>query len=236
MIYQHIPDKLMAQLEKMEQEFIAQFSSFGVNEHALLLGDPLQNDLLKSCRSQYRHLVCENYPKSRSQGEQLCLSHFTDLPYAKESMDFIILPHVLEFTSEPKIVLEEVTECLSQRGMLLIFSLSPFSRFVSLHNQEKADHFSPLSLYATKQLLVEAGLKVTSSHSFFSMLSSAADTKLMRFFDKTVMPYLPFLCNAYLIVAQKITFTPTSKPLKSYLTRSFAITLDGACAARSGNL
>ena len=235
MICQHISDALIARLEKMEQEFIAQFSSDSVIEHALLLGDPRQSNLLQSCRGLHRHLVCENYPKSRSHVAQLCLSHFTDLPYAKESMDFIILPHVLEFTPEPKIVLEEAAECLSQRGSLLLFSLSPFSRFVPLHDKENTSHFSPISLYTTKRLLAETGLKVTTSQSFFSMLSSVPDTKLIRFFDKIVMPYLPFLCNAYCVVAQKTTIPPARIPLKSYLTQHHTIALESGCAARSGN-
>ena len=235
MISQHIPDSLLARLEKMEQDFIDQFSSYGAAEHALLLGDPRQINLLQSCRSQYRHLICENYPKSRSNVAQLCLSHFIDLPYAKESMDFIILPHVLEFSTEPKTILKEAAECLSQRGTLLLFSLSPFSRFTPLYNKQNALHFSPLSLYTTKQLLTEVGLNVTSSQSFFSVLSTIPPSKFMQFFDKTIMPYLPFLCNAYCVVAQKTTIPPARISLKSYSPPSLAIALEGVCAARSGN-
>lgn len=232
MIYQHIPSKLLACLEKIEQEFIEQFSSCGVVENALLLGDPRQIELLQHCRAQHRHLACEHYPRSHTEIAQLCFSHFVDLPYAKESMDFIILPHVLEFSTEPNVILEEASECLSKRGTLLLFSLSPFSRFVPLY---KKSHFSPLSLYTTKQLLTQTGLEVIASHSFFSMLSYAPQTQWMRALDKIVTPHLPFLCNAYMVVAQKTTIPPIQIPLKSYATPHLAMALDSHCTARSRN-
>ena len=235
MIYQHIPDKMLTYLEKMEKAFIAQYSSRGVIENALLLGSPRQMALLQSCRSQQHHLLCEEYPKANTEAAQLCLGHFIDLPYAKESMDFIILPNILEFSTESKRILEEATECLSQRGTLLVFSLSPFSRFVPLYNKENQSHFSPLSSYTTKQLLSEIGLEITASQSFFSMLSTAPENKLMQFLDHHVMPYLPFLCNAYFIVAQKTTIPPARIPIKSYAPPQLAMALESGCTARSGN-
>lgn len=235
MISQHIPHTLLARLKKIEQDFIEQFSSRHVVEHTLLLGDPTQVDLLQSCHSRYFHLACENYPKSRSDTAQLCLSHFIDLPYAKSSMDFIILPHILEFSTEPEIILKEATECLSQRGSLLLFSLSPFSRFIPLFNKQNSSHFSPLSSYTSKRLLTEAGLKITASQSFFSILSMTHHSKFVQLFDRAIAPYLPFLCNAYLVIAQKITIPSVQIPLKSYTPQSLVIALEGACAARSGN-
>ena len=235
MIYQHIPNKIYARLEKMEQEFIARFSSNGVIENALLLGSIDQSALLQSCRSEYRHLISEQYPKARSEAAQLCVGQFIDLPYAKESMDFIILPHILEFSTEPNIILEETVECLSRRGSLVLFSLSPFSRFVPLYNEKNKTHFSPLSLYTTQQLLSGMGLSIVASQSFFSMLSTEPQNKLLRFLDKTIAPYLPFLCNAYVIVAQKTTIPPMKIPLKSYATPQLAMALESGCTARSGN-
>ncbi|MES2204728.1 MAG: methyltransferase domain-containing protein [Pseudomonadota bacterium] len=241
MIYEHIPHKLHARLEKIEQELIARFSSNSVIENTLLLGDPRQIALLQSCRSQYRHLACGNYPgfqfkNTQAQAQaQVYFSHFTDLPYAKESMDFIILPHVLEFSAEPSTVLEEAAECLSQRGSLLLFSLSPFSRFAPLFRQNNESHFLPLSLSSAQNLLTANGLHIAASQSFFSLLAYAPETKFFQLCEKTVMPYLPFLCNAYWIIARKTNTPVVRVPLKSYLTQSRSIALEGACAARSGN-
>lgn len=236
MIYQHIPGELYARLAKMEQEFIARFSSDGIIENALLLGNPSQIDLLQSCNAQYRHLLCEDYPKLRTATAQFCLGHFIDLPYTKESMDFIILPHTLEFSTEPQHILAEAAECLSQRGTLLLFSLSPFSRFVPLYRQDNTSHFSPPSSGTTKQWLTETGLHITASRSFFSPFSTLHENKFMRFLDTTLTPYLPFLCHAYLIVAQK-TMTPLLRiPAKSYTTPRLTIALESGCTARSGTL
>lgn len=243
MVYQHILSKLSARLEKIENELIAQISSSILIENALLLGNTHQTSLLQSCCSQHRHLACDHYPRTNMHSQtkeihkltQFYLSHFTDLPYAKESMDFIILPHVLEFSKEPKVILHEAYECLSERGSLLIFSFSPLSRFTPLVNSKNKARFSPLSLSTTKQLLTETDWNITASQSFFSLLSYMPETKPLPFIEKFVMPYLPFLCNAYWIIAQKNSAPHSEIPLKCYTKPPQTIALESGCAARTGN-
>lgn len=53
------------------------------------------------------------------------------LPIATESLSAVILPHVLEFSSDPHQVLREVTRVLSEEGEVLIYGFSPWS-FINL--------------------------------------------------------------------------------------------------------
>lgn len=233
MISQHVPAKLLTRLTKIEQEYIEQFSLCSAVDNALLIGNPLQIDLLKSCRSRHRHLLCEKYSHSRAQAAQVCVGAFNDLPYAKESMDLIILPHVLEFSNEPNIILNEAAECLSKSGTLLLFSLSPFSRFDS---NKTGAYFSPLSAYRAKQLLIDADLEVIATQSFFSLFGYASETKIAQFIDKIIAPHLSFLCNAYFIAAQKTTYTTTFTPIKSYVPQKFALALENSCSSQQENI
>lgn len=49
------------------------------------------------------------------------------LPFASASLDLVVLPHVLEFTSHPHQVLREVERVLVPEGVVLIAGFNPFS-------------------------------------------------------------------------------------------------------------
>ena len=51
------------------------------------------------------------------------------LPFAENSLDLIILPHVLEFTDEPHQLLREVYRTVRPEGHLIIGGFNPFSLF-----------------------------------------------------------------------------------------------------------
>lgn len=233
MISQQVPPKLLARLEKIEQGYVEQFSLCSAVENTLLLGNPKQIDLLKTCRSRHRYLLCEKYPNSRPSSAQICTGHFTDLPYAKESIDLIVLPHILEFSLEPALILSEASECLSNNGTLLVFSLLPFTRFQA---NNTSSHFPPLPLYKTKQLIADTGMNIIAAQSFFSVLACVTDKKIAQIIDKITAPHLPFLCNAYFIAAQKTVYSGTLTPLKSYTPQKLALAMENSCASQQENI
>jgi SAM-dependent methyltransferase len=51
----------------------------------------------------------------------------TDLPFASESLDLIVLPHVLEFAADPHQILREVDRVLRPEGRLIISGFNPAS-------------------------------------------------------------------------------------------------------------
>jgi SAM-dependent methyltransferase len=52
---------------------------------------------------------------------------FAELPFASQSLDLIVLPHVLEFASEPHQVLREVERVLRPEGQVIIVGFNPAS-------------------------------------------------------------------------------------------------------------
>lgn len=90
---------------------------FGFN--ALQLGMP-ERDFLRTNRIPM-HATLGN-----AEGTGLRCD-FTQLPIATQSVDLVVLPHVLEFYPEPHQILREVERILIPEGQLFILGFNPFS-------------------------------------------------------------------------------------------------------------
>ncbi|MCX7275115.1 MAG: class I SAM-dependent methyltransferase [Burkholderiales bacterium] len=55
------------------------------------------------------------------------VGHFGELPFGSQTLDLVILPHVLEFTESPHAVLREVDRVLRPEGRVIITGLNPVS-------------------------------------------------------------------------------------------------------------
>ena len=61
-------------------------------------------------------------------GSQVAVAlDFGDLPFASQSLDLVVMPHVLEFAEEPHQVLREVERVLIPGGQLIICGFNPAS-------------------------------------------------------------------------------------------------------------
>jgi len=61
-------------------------------------------------------------------GKQIAVAlDFADLPFASQSLDLVVLPHVLEFAAEPHQVLREVERVLIPEGQVIICGFNPAS-------------------------------------------------------------------------------------------------------------
>jgi SAM-dependent methyltransferase len=102
-----------------EQQFFddAVADLFGYN--ALQLGMP-EVDLLRSSRIQMR---CRVGPEPIAD----LRADVRDLPIASNSVDLVLLPHVLEFNEHPHQILREVVRVLVPEGHVVIAGFNPFS-------------------------------------------------------------------------------------------------------------
>ncbi|MGB4467048.1 MAG: class I SAM-dependent methyltransferase [Azovibrio sp.] len=90
---------------------------FGFN--ALQLGMP-ERDFLRSNRIPMRMTLGD------TAGTDLRCD-FTQLPIAAQSIDLVVLPHVLEFYPDPHQILREVERILIPEGQLFILGFNPYS-------------------------------------------------------------------------------------------------------------
>jgi len=87
--------------------------------HALQVGLP-EMDLLGESRIAHRMRVApEGHPDLYAQ--------FHELPFATQSIDLVVLPHVLEFTTEAHAILREVDRVMMPEGRLIIVAFNPWS-------------------------------------------------------------------------------------------------------------
>ena len=87
--------------------------------HALQLGMP-GVDLLRESRIAHRMRVAAH-------GEPNLYARFHELPVATQSVDLVVLPHVLEFADEPHAILREVDRVMMPEGRLAILGFNPWS-------------------------------------------------------------------------------------------------------------
>jgi SAM-dependent methyltransferase len=56
---------------------------------------------------------------------------YKKLPYPDESFDAIVLPHILTYVSQPKLILHEALRLLQPNGILLVSNFKKFGRISS---------------------------------------------------------------------------------------------------------
>src|SRR5688572_11107434 len=86
--------------------------------HAIQLGMP-EVDLLRENRITHKLRV--------ARGGADVFANCHELPFATQSIDLAVLPHVLEFAEEPHAILREVDRVMMPEGRLLIVGFNPWS-------------------------------------------------------------------------------------------------------------
>ncbi|WP_244846891.1 class I SAM-dependent methyltransferase [Caballeronia sp. SL2Y3] len=109
--------------------------------HALQLGMP-QLDALRENRMTGRALVLDaesgasapyTLPRTSSrgasapEGRSTVWCEFLDLPFEAQSVDLLVLPHTLEFSSDPHRLLREAERVLVPEGQLIILGFNSLS-------------------------------------------------------------------------------------------------------------
>ncbi|MFA9275596.1 MAG: class I SAM-dependent methyltransferase [Candidatus Aquirickettsiella gammari] len=93
--------------------------------HALQIGLP-QLPALSASRMPYQWQTAHQVPAMNAVlRQQVVLVHdFAELPFDSQSIDLVILPHVLDFAKEPHQILREVDRILIPEGRVIISGLN----------------------------------------------------------------------------------------------------------------
>ncbi len=100
---------------------------FGFN--AMQIGLP-QINALQANRMPNKWLTDTHFPPANGDGSRspiVVVHDFAELPFASQSLDLVVLPHVLEFADEPHQVLREVERVLIPEGQVIICGFNPAS-------------------------------------------------------------------------------------------------------------
>lgn len=96
--------------------------------HALQLGVP-ELDGLRANRMPHQWLATEEAPAALGLPGRhpSFLTDYSALPFPASSLDLVVLPHTLEFSSDPHATLREVGRVLVPEGRVVICGLNPMS-------------------------------------------------------------------------------------------------------------
>jgi SAM-dependent methyltransferase len=187
--------------------------------HAMQLGlpeiDALRENrmLLRFCASD-RLLDATRYHDSAETGHTkvAVINRYEELPFASQSIDLVMMPHILEFAEEPHQVLREVDRVLVAEGHVVITGFNPASlwglrqvmaRFGATPYLPRAGQF--LSLPRIKDWLKLLSFEVNRGR-FGCYAPSVRSEKWLarwRWMEKAGDRWWPFLGSVYMITAIK---------------------------------
>jgi SAM-dependent methyltransferase len=106
--------------------------------------------LLTASRTRRQTIVAEQ----AAPGEADLAARLTALPIQRDSVDAVLLPHTLEFESDPQAVVREVDRVLTSEGQLIVLGFRPWSLW-GLRSAGSRTGFPP----GMRQLLPEARIR-----------------------------------------------------------------------------
>lgn len=169
-------------------------------------------ELSAGTRTRRRTIVA---PMGLAEGAHI-IGRPSHLPIASDLVDAALLPHALEFASDPYAILREVDRVLIAEGQLLVLGFSPMSLW-GLRARVARDGFPPgmrriLSDRRVREWLVLLGFEVVSSRRYLYRgpwrSGSEPPEGNARLLRRGLLN--PFPAGAYLIKARKrvCTLTP----------------------------
>lgn len=181
---------------------------------ALQLGMPTLNALAAN-RMPARWL-CDRHVQDRSIASGMravqIVSEFSELPFASQSLDLVVLPHVLEFAAEPHRVLREVERVLIPEGQVIVSGFNPASLWGArqVMGRMTGAHFLPvdgefISVLRLKDWLKLLNMEVNRGHFGCYAMPFSTEKWLDRcgFMEKAGDRWWPYLGAVYMVQAIK---------------------------------
>jgi SAM-dependent methyltransferase len=177
--------------------------------HIAQLGRLNDGSLIEASRIGHKINVCiDADDQSGSDAGLVCLSEA--LPLSSDSIDVLVLPHVLEFEQSPHQILRECERVLIGEGHIIIIGFNPWSWWglwrVLLGWREEppwTGHY--FSMARVQDWLRLLGFELVETHKLFYLPPLSSETLLLRFawMDKLGRWCWPWFGAAYILVAKK---------------------------------
>lgn len=182
--------------------------------HLLQIGRMADCDLLSASRISHRVVIDAQCDVSN---ETLGLVACPDaLPIASDSVDVLLLPHTLEFESDPHQVLREAGRVLIPEGSLIIVGFNPWSlwglwRLVLMRGSQPPWCGRFIGLARMRDWLALLGFDEVQVHPYFFRppLQHEGVMKKLSFMEHLGARWWQHLSGAYLLVAKKRVFILT---------------------------
>ena len=175
--------------------------------HLLQIGGPGQSEWLDAARIPHRIHLSPGCP-CHFKGSCL-IGNLEELPFAPDSIDVVLLPHMLEFTRHPQQILQEVYNILIPGGYVVIlgfhtWSLWGLARLMKDH-KEMPWRGTFYSSHRIRHWLTQLGYSIEDHKTLYFRppLEDAEMLEKLSFMESIGSTLWPFLGGAYLILAKK---------------------------------
>lgn len=211
--FTHSPGLLLADAERREFGRILP-NLFGY--HILQLSTGMGGDLLSTSRIAHRTVLCQDALPEAHIG---LVARPEALPIATDSVDVLVLPHTLEFSTDPHQVLREADRVLVPEGHVVITAFSPLSFWGIwrlLHRRRQRVPWCGRFIGQTrlKDWLALLGFEIVLTRGCFYRppLRHAGLMQRLEFLERIGTRGGPLPSSVYLVVARKRVSTLT--PIK----------------------
>ncbi len=212
----HFPaGRLLLKQERAQMESILP-NLFGY--HLLQVGRPGRIDLLAASRIRHSIIMSLESPFQTRRQHHADLHGLADaLPVAAESLDVVVLPHILEFTPDPHQVLREIDRTLIPEGHVIITGFNPWSlwtlwRWIGWRrrNPPWSGRFHSAAKVQDWLRLLDFDTLLIRSFVYYPPVQHGALIRHLRLFEYLGRRFQPFLGAVYVLVAKKrvVTLTP----------------------------
>ena len=183
------------------------------------IGCLVDADLLGASRIRHRVIV-DKLPLSARDAHGSCIRANAEyLPVQRDSVDVVLLPHTLEFATDPHGVLREVERVLVPEGHVIVLGFSPWSMWGlrQLLTPRRARSAPPWCGEFRGQLRIKdwlalLGFDVVVSRRYFFRppITHTGIMRRLEFLERVGRRWWPFLGGAYILLAKKrvATLTP----------------------------
>ena len=171
-------------------------------------------DLDPGEKSRILHRVCLDVDGGGGPGS--LRAEADALPFAADSIDVVLLPHVLEFEPRPHDALREAFRVLAAEGHLVLSVFNPSSllglwRVMRRHRRRPPWSGQFLTLPRIRDWLALLGFDVVSTHARFFAPPFRNPSLLgpLLASERRLAELLPYLAGSHVLLARKRVFTLT---------------------------
>ncbi|OGT49144.1 MAG: hypothetical protein A3F17_06725 [Gammaproteobacteria bacterium RIFCSPHIGHO2_12_FULL_41_15] len=159
------------------------------------------------------------------------LADWRELPFLPDSLDLVVVMHVLEYLDSPVQLLEEIHQALIPGGQLIILGFNPWSLWglSKMFNKLRAKKAFPWkgkfwSRAQIKQWLCNYGYRIAVSKTFCfytptRIMTKPSSTSLVETLGQLLCPGLG---DVYCVVAEKKVYALVRQPLVWWRKRAVA--------------
>ncbi len=214
------------ELAEAEQAYINTFLPDLFGYHLVQIGNNKSLRWLKE--SRICHQVGISPDAKMSHHGSWVKGWIDNLPFRADSLDVIVLPHTLEYCSDPQLVLQEAARALLPEGNMIILGFNPYSLWGLRRLFRSRDGSFPwrgnfLSAGRVQQWLAELGCVTVRCENIFYRppINNESWLKHLHFLEKFGKKIFPRLGAVFILHVKKQTMTLTPIKKRWSLDRIF---------------